>query len=112
LALDIAAVFQPLAECRQTVGYRIGRTRVDDPDHWHRRLLRLRRKRPRSSGAAEQRYELAALHSITLSARASSIAGTSAPSILAVCRLTTSSNLVARRTGKSAGLSPLRMRPL
>src|SRR5262249_7227547 len=78
LALDIAAVFQPLAECGQTVGYRIGRTRVDDPDHWHRRLLRLRRKRPRSSGAAEQRYELAALHSITLSARASSIARPSA----------------------------------
>src|SRR5262249_17849754 len=75
-------------------------------------LLRARRERPRSSSAAEKRDEVAALHSITLSARASSIAGTSRPSILPVCRLTTSSNLVARRTGRSAGLSPLGMGPL
>jgi hypothetical protein len=49
-------------------------------------------------------------HSITSSARATSVAGTSMPSILAVCRLMTNSNLVGCRTGRSAGFPPLRMR--
>src|SRR4029077_3124658 len=49
-------------------------------------------------------------HSITSSARASSVDGTSRPSSLAVFRLTTSSYLVGACTGKSAGFSPLRMR--
>src|SRR5262249_4204514 len=61
--------------------------------------------------AAEQRDELAPLHSITSSARASSDGGTSRPSVLAVCRLMTSSNLVGSWTGIWAGFSPLRMRP-
>ena len=43
------------------------------------RLLRARRERPRSRRAAEQRDELAALHSITSSARASSDGGTVEP---------------------------------
>ena len=60
--------------------------------------------------AAEQRDELAPLHSITSSARASSVGGTSRPSALAVLRLMTSSNLVGACTGRSAGFSPLRMR--
>jgi hypothetical protein len=38
-------------------------------------LLRARRERPRGRRAAEQQYELAALHSITSSARASSDGG-------------------------------------
>src|SRR5262249_30899396 len=100
--------------------YRTGQTLWVTLGKWHQHadtahtlaLLRTRRERPRSRRNTEQRDELAAPHSITLSARASSIAGTSSPSILPVCRLTTSSNLVARRTGRSAGLSPLRMRPL
>ena len=50
--------------------------------HRHRRLLRARRDRPRRRRAAEQRNELAPLHSITSSARASSVGGTSRPSIL------------------------------
>jgi len=50
-------------------------------------------------------------HSITSSARASSVGGTSRPSVLAVLRLMTNSNLVDCTTGRSAGLSPLRMRP-
>ena len=61
---------------------------------------------------AEQGYELAADHSITSSARASSIGGTSSPSILAVWALITNSNLDACTTGKSAGLAPLRTRPV
>jgi molybdate transport system substrate-binding protein len=50
------------------------------------------------------------LYSITLSARASSIGGTSSPSARAVLRLMTSSYLVGACTGRSAGFSPLRMR--
>src|SRR5262245_49324587 len=61
--------------------------------------------------AAEQRDELAAFHhSITSSVRASSEIGGSRSSALAVFRLMTSSNLVANWTGRSPGLSPLRMR--
>src|SRR6266446_5991519 len=48
-------------------------------------------------------------HSITSSARASSVAGTSRPSALAVLRLTTSSYLVGACTGRSAGFSPFRI---
>ena len=51
-------------------------------------------------------------HSITSSARASSEDGTSRPIVLAVCRLMTNSNFTARRMGRSAGFSPLRMRPV
>jgi hypothetical protein len=54
--------------------------------------------------------KISAPHSTTSSARASSIAGTSRPSALAVFRLITSSYLVGCCTGRTAGLSPLRMR--
>src|SRR6516162_7947841 len=59
------------------------------------RLLRARRERPRRCCAADERDERAPLHSITSSARAASVAGTSIPSVLAVCRLMTNSNLLA-----------------
>jgi hypothetical protein len=49
-----------------------------------------RRERPRGR-PAEQRDELAADHSITSSARASTVAGMSRPSAFAVFRLMTSS---------------------
>src|SRR5215204_5775418 len=49
-------------------------------------------------------------YSITSSARASTVAGTSRPSAFAVLRLMTSSYLVGACTGRSAGFSPLRMR--
>src|SRR5262249_21199909 len=49
-------------------------------------------------------------HSITSSARASNVTGTSRPSALAVLRLITSSYLVGACTGRSAGFSPLSMR--
>ena len=49
-------------------------------------------------------------HSITSSARASTLAGTSRPSALAVLRLSTVSYLVGACTGSSPGFSPLRMR--
>src|SRR5262249_52117434 len=54
-------------------------------------LLRARRERPRR-GAAEQRDECAArFHSITSSARASTVGGISRPSVFAVVRLMTRS---------------------
>src|SRR5262249_25312922 len=50
-----------------------------------------------------------ARHSITSSARASSVGGTSSPSALAVVRLTTKSNLVGRSAKMSPGLAPRRI---
>src|SRR5215471_18070642 len=79
-----------------------------DPPH-PLALLRARRERPRSR-RAEQRDELAPLHSSTSSARCSSSAGTSSPSAFAVFRLTTSSYLTGAWTGSSLGFSPRRMR--
>src|SRR5262245_21695444 len=71
------------------------------------RLLRARRERPRGGSAAEQRDELApALHSITSSARASTVAGNSRPNAFAVLRLRTRSNFVGCSTGISLGLVP------
>src|SRR3974390_2481570 len=68
-------------------------------------LLRASRERPRRR-TTEQRDEFAALHSMTSSARASSVGGTSSPSSLPVLRLITSSNLVGSWTGRSAGFVP------
>src|SRR6185369_8549797 len=48
-------------------------------------------------------------HSITSSARSSSVGGTSRPSALAVVRLMTRSNLVGCSTGRSPGLAPRRI---
>src|SRR5262245_27763177 len=73
-------------------------------------LLRARCERPRGSRAAQQRDELAALHSITSSARARTVSGTVRPRALAVLRLTMSSSLVDNSTGSSLGLAPLKMR--
>src|SRR5262245_14639675 len=87
-----------------------GRTQESDGAQFHR-LLRPRRPRPRRRSAAEQRDDLSTPHhSITSSARASSVSGTVSPSALAVLRLITSSYLVGACTGKSPGFSPLRMR--
>jgi hypothetical protein len=54
---------------------------------------------------------LAPLYSITSSADARNMGGTSSPSALAILRLIISSTLVTCWTGRSAGLSPFRMRP-
>jgi hypothetical protein len=51
-------------------------------------------------------------YSITSSALTSSVTGTVRPSVFAVAVLITSWNLVGWITGKSAGLSPLRTRPV
>src|SRR5262245_48308631 len=82
--LDISYFLQALTECGHHGPVPVGRCLIEKPDHWHRRLLRPRRERPRRR-AAEQRDERAALHSITSSARASSIRGISDTKDL--CRL-------------------------
>jgi hypothetical protein len=51
------------------------------------------------------------VYSITSSARLSTDEGAVMPSVFAVLRLMSSSILLAYWTGKSAGFSPLRMRP-
>src|SRR5262249_44168768 len=91
------------------------RERRRRPDHGYApnptSLLRARRERPTDRRAAEQRDECAALHSITSSASATNLSGTSRPSAFAVLRFMIISNFVGNSTGRSAGLSPLRMRP-
>src|SRR5271154_1535203 len=56
--------------------------------------------------------ELPPLHWITSSAVANSVSGMVRPSALAVLRLMISSTLVGCSTGRPAGFSPLRMRPV
>src|SRR5262249_6697597 len=73
-------------------------------------LLPARRLRP-CCHAAKKCDELASPHSITSSARASSVGGMSVPIVLAVCKFMTNSNLLACSTGRLPGFSPLRMRP-
>src|SRR5262245_47379414 len=73
LTLDIAG--QAGAERRCVARHATGRPRMYDSDDGHRRLLRVRRERPRRR-AAEQGDELAAVHSMTSSAIASSDGGT------------------------------------
>src|SRR5262249_32977834 len=114
LALNIAAFPQAAQECGQKVSPADRRGAAQQPDDRHRALLRARRERPRGCSAAEQRDEMAPLHfrahSITSSARASTIGGISRPIAFAVLTLITSVNLVGRSIGKSAALAPLRMR--
>jgi hypothetical protein len=58
------------------------------------------------------RYALAPPHSITWSARPERESGKVTPRVLAVFRLINSSTFVTCCTGRSAGLSPLRTRPV
>src|SRR5262245_49039309 len=102
---------RPAERSDASLSFQIGRSRAHEHvDALHPlAVLRARDVRPRRRRSAEHRDELAALHSITSSARASRFGGTSMPSARAVDRLMTSSNLVGCMTGKSAGLAPLRI---
>src|SRR5262245_24063696 len=110
LALDGAGFVEAFAECSDLAHGGLGRPGADEADDRQRRRLPERRQRPRRRCAAEQRKERAAFHSITSSARASTVAGMSRPIDPAIFKLITSSNLVGACTGISAGFSPLRMR--
>src|SRR5262249_32498017 len=74
-------------------------------------LLSARRKRPGTCRAGNYFDKLAPSHSITSSAAMRIEGGTVSPSDLAVFTLTSSSNLVACTTGRSAGFSPFKIRP-
>src|SRR5262249_52560414 len=108
-----AQLLQSLQECR-VAGLRLRIVRGVRHEHADAphplALLRPRRERPRGC-ASKQPDERAALHSITSSARASSLSGIWRPSALAVLRLITNANLMDCITGRSAGFSPLRIRP-
>jgi hypothetical protein len=73
LALMTAAA---LAEPAQPARVPVGGRAADEADDRHRRLLRMRHERPCCGRATEQRDELAPFHSMTSSARASSVGGT------------------------------------
>src|SRR5262249_45262318 len=99
-AVDITGFVQSLGKRIAHIlclARRSGAEITNRPQRW---LLRADRDRP-SRRAAEQGDELAPPdHSITSSARASSVAGTSRLSALAVLRLMTSSYLVGACTGR------------
>src|SRR5215211_5120204 len=107
-----AQFIQPLHEDGSPLGLGRSRTRAKNANcRQLRRLLRACRQGPRDR-AAKERDERAAVHSMTSSATESSVGGILRPSSLAVSALMTNSNLVARATGRSAGLAPLTMRPV
>ena len=93
-------------------------SRLDFVNSWsrHSRCGRSSPSRPAANArraamlTPPNRDELPPPHSITSSARASSVGGTLRPSAFAVLRLITGSYLVGACTGRSAGFSPLRMR--
>src|SRR5262249_45157427 len=95
-------------KCPQEIRLDVRRSEAKHADHRHHRLLCMHRERPRGR-AADEREECAPLHSITSSARASSVGGTSSPSAVAVVRLMMRSNLVGCSTGISAGFAPRRI---
>src|SRR5215470_12979713 len=109
-AFVIASTTQTFLEGTDIGGLRLAAA-AENSHHWHSLLPRARCKRPRRR-ATKARNELPAPHSITSSARTSREAGKVMPSVLAVLRLMTNSNLVDCITGRSAGFSPLRIRPV
>jgi hypothetical protein len=59
LALNVAHFIEALPKGSRTVTAGLRRAAVDQPDHRHRRLLRMCLTRPRSRRTAEERDELA-----------------------------------------------------
>src|SRR5262245_1904588 len=109
-ALDPSEFAQPLLKSGDPLARGGTRLPAQKPDGRQlARLLRPRRERPRGRRAAEQRHELAASHSITSSARASSDGGTVRPIAFAAITFSASSNLVGCSTGKSPGFAPRRI---
>src|SRR5262245_50612612 len=100
MAVDPAQFLQPAQERRDAgSAFRIvrgGAHERADPPH-PLALLRPRPEWPNRRSAAEQRDELAALHSITSSARASSGGGIDRPRAFAAFMLMTRSNFVEAR---------------
>src|SRR5262249_50126685 len=117
---------QPLAyEARDDVGRATTGREADDDAHRPRRIglrpCNARDRRQRGSARCQMKklppvgkfhFQPPSHHSITSSARASSVGGTSSPSAYAVLRLIPRWYLVGACTGRSAGFSPFRtLRP-
>src|ERR1051326_2250677 len=100
--------------CRKRLCLRVALVTRDQHAHSPHpvRLLRVQIERPSHRRASGKSDELSPPHSITSSARPSKLRGNARPSALAVLRLMTSSIFVTCCTGRSAGLSPLRTRPV
>src|SRR5262249_47933825 len=76
-------------------------------------LLRPRPERPRNRSTTNKRDEVAAAgHSITSSASVRRLSEILTPSAFAVLRLMMNSNLDGCITGRSAGFTPFKMRPV
>src|SRR5262245_3777187 len=111
--LEKACLVQTLSKCGHEFLAVFERSPTQNSDHRHHRLLPACRDRPRRRRAAEQRDDFAPPdHSITSSARPRSEMGTVRPSDLAVLRLMIISTFTTCWTGRSAGLSPFRIRPV
>src|SRR5262245_48526797 len=92
--------------CKACLSFRIVREVHQHSDAAHALgLLRPRREWP-CRHATEERDEIAPPHSITSSARASSVGGTSRPSAFAAVRLINSRSFVGNSIGRSPGLAP------
>ena len=108
-AIDKASVLEAFKEAIEVSLECLGRHTAEEADHRPGAL------RPRGERSGRRSTEpcdnVAAPHSITSSARSSTAVGKSMPKLLAVLALTTSSNLVGRSIGSSAGLAPLRTLP-
>src|SRR5262249_44803121 len=100
--------------CRAAGDFQLGRisTRDDGAREYNlsvtARMLLIGESR---FGVQQKLPSVGKFHSITSSARASSVGGISRPSARAVGKLITNSNLVDCITGKSSTLAPLRRRP-
>lgn len=105
LSLDPAKVGQALGKRRDH--FSAVRPGEEDADASHAAGLRTSQSSYRQRSRGQQ--ELAPLHSITRSARTKNDRGILMPSVLAVLRLTTNSNLVGCSIGSSAGVAPLRI---
>src|SRR5262252_8239210 len=105
----MARLLQPLSKRAQTLHVVLKRCGAEEADHRECHLLRARRERPRHRRAAQQRDELAALHSNTSLARAANAFDIETPRRTAALRLIAMWNRVACSIGRSAGLPPLAM---
>ena len=112
-SLDVPELAQPLAKCFSPSAVTRGRQRREVAYAGDLRLLGVRREQRREEGERQsgddELTQSKILHSITSSARASTLGGIVSPSPFAVLRLITSSNFVGCSTGRSAGFAPFRI---
>src|SRR5262245_21216052 len=114
VTVEDASAYQPLYAVRRGNAAGTRKLQVKSAGTWRgRSIARFTSKRDHYVGrgccADKKRTELPPPHSITSSARASSVGGIVMPSAFAVLRLMTSSNFIGCSTGSSPGLTPLRI---